>query len=86
MDTSDTNKKAAARIDAQDLGTIAARAVERAQAARQGFTELSTEQTEAVSGGITALVVKQPAVVLCPRPPIIYGGFPLPVDILQQKF
>jgi hypothetical protein len=86
MDTSNRNKKAAARVDTQqDLAGIAARAVERAQAARKGLTELSPEQTEAVSGGLTTslVVVIKPAPVLCPRPPIVYGGFPLPVNQLM---
>lgn len=87
MDTSDRNKKAA-RVQPQDLTDIAARAVERAQAARRGITELSPEQTEAVSGGLaagatTSIIVVKPPVVICPRPPIIYGGFPLPVNQLM---
>lgn len=92
MDTLDRNKKAAARVDAGDLTDIAARAVARAQAARQAsMTELSPEQAKAVSGGATSsagftstsfsTIVSTQAI--CPKPPIVYGGFPLPVNQLS---
>lgn len=84
MDTSDRNKKAAARIDAPALAQAAALAVERAQAVRRTFVELSAVQTREVSGGLTvqSTTVAKPSVAAI-KPPIIYGGIFVPVALAQ---
>jgi len=81
MDTKDCNKKAAPRINADALAQAAARAVERAQAARKTFTELDAGQTQQVSGGLAVLVTVTKPTLSIVKPPIIYGGFPLPVSV-----
>jgi hypothetical protein len=51
MSTKHCTKKAAPSVAATDLATLAARAVERASAARQAFVELNEAEVQAVSGG-----------------------------------
>ncbi len=53
-------KKAAPRVATTDLQTLAARAVERATAARQSFVELNAAELQAVSGGALPVVKVDP--------------------------
>jgi hypothetical protein len=64
--------KEAGRITADTLALAAKEGVQRALAARSSMTELTPEQTQQVSGAISAGIVS-PTPTLTLRPPIIYG-------------
>jgi hypothetical protein len=79
------------RITAQDLAEAARLGVERALAARQSaLTELTPEQVEQVSGGLTPLkgavikppvvgvIIKPPTIGVVIKPPVIVGFLPVP--------
>lgn len=73
-----TTSKEAGRISADALATAAAQGVQRALAARASMTELTPEQTEQVSGALTAPTLT-PVGSFKLRPPIIYGLW-YPID------
>jgi hypothetical protein len=66
----------AGRISADTLAIAAAQGVERALAARATMTELTSEQTQQVSGALVASPVVGSVKL---RPPIIYGLW-YPID------
>ena len=76
--TTDTQNKAV-RITSADIESVAKAGVQRALAARASATELSAEEIEAVSGGLSIAAIALPKTTVVIRPGTLAG--PMPIDI-----